>query len=101
MDKNDFKPDTRYTITWQAPDGKVQPANIYVYRVYDAFMVTRLTGADGLLRKITYPEILKIVAAKAIEPNQRYAVPAPLLDEKTWRDRAVMEHYSSSPRLGK
>lgn len=101
MDKNDFKPDTRYTITWQSPDGRVQPANIYVYRVFDTFVVARLTGADGLLRKITYPEILKIVAAKEIEPNHRYSIPAPLLDEKTWRDRVVMEHYSSSPGFGK
>ena len=101
MDKNDFKPDTRYTITWRTPDGKVQPANIYVYRVFDSFLVTRSTGADGLLRKITSPEILKIVSAKEIEPNQRYSVPAPLLDEKAWRDRVVMAHYSSSPRLGK
>lgn len=49
MDKNDFKPDTRYTIAWQPPDGRAQAANIYVYRVFDAFMVARLTGADGLL----------------------------------------------------
>lgn len=101
MDKNDFKPDTRYTITWQTADGRAQPANIYVYRVYDGFLVARLTGADGLLRKIAYPEILKIVSVKAVEPARRYAVPAPLLDEKTWRDRVVMAHYSSSPRLGK
>ncbi len=101
MDKKDFKPDTRYTIAWQAPDGKVQPANIYVYRVYDTFVVARLTGADGLLRKITYPEILKIAAEKEVSPNERYSIPAPLLDEKTWRDREVMAHYSSSPRHGK
>ncbi len=101
MDKTDFKPDTRCTITWRAPDGKVQPANIYVYRVFDNFLIARLTGADGLLRKITYPEILKVVSAQEIEPNQRYYVPSPLLEEKTWRDRVVMAHYSSSPRLGK
>ena len=53
MDKSDFKPDTRCTITWQAPDGRVQPANIYIYRVYEHFLVARLTGANGLLRKIT------------------------------------------------
>jgi hypothetical protein len=61
----------------------------------------RLTGADGLLRKITYPEILKIVAAKEVGPDQRYCVSSQLLDEQTWRDRVVMAHYSSSPRLGK
>lgn len=101
MDKNHFKPDTRYTITWRGPDGKAQPANIYVYRVYDNFLVTRWTGADGLLRKITYPEILRIVSVKEVGANERYCVPAQLLDEKTWRDRVAMAHYSSSPRLGK
>jgi len=101
MDKTDFKPDTRCTITWQPPDGKAQPANIYVYRVYDHFLVVRLTGADGLLRKITYPEILKLVSAKEVEPAGRYCLPSPLLDEQTWRDRVVMAHYSSSPQFGK
>ena len=101
MDKNDFKTDTRYTITWQAPDGRIQPANIYVYRVYDNFLVARLTGADGLLRKITYPEILKIVSAREVGSAGRYCLPSQLLDEQTWRDRVVMAHYSSSPQLGK
>ncbi|MFN7086426.1 MAG: hypothetical protein ACK4N4_07345 [Burkholderiales bacterium] len=101
MDKTDFKADTRYTITWRTPEGKVRPANIYVYRVFDDFLVARLSGGDGLLRKITYPEILKIVAMQEVAPNQRYRVPPALLDEKTWRDRVVMAHYSSSPQLGK
>ena len=101
MDKNDFKPDTRYTITWRSPDGKVQPANIYVHRAHDHFLVVRLTGADAVLRKITYPEVLKIVAAKAVDPNDRSSLPAALLEEKTWRDRVVMQHYSSSPQHGK
>lgn len=101
MDKNDFKPDTRYTVTWRSPDGKVQAANIYVHRAHDHFLVVRFTGADAVLRKITYPEVLKIVAAKAVDPNDRSLVPAALLEETTWRDRVVMEHYSSSPRSGK
>lgn len=69
--------------------------------MFDTFLVARLTGADGQLRKITYPEILKIVAEKQVAPNERYGIPGPLLDEKTWRDRVVMAHYSSSARLGK
>lgn len=101
MDKTDFKPDTRCTITWRAPDGRMQPANIYIYRVYEHFLVARLTGADGLLRKITYPEILKIVATKEVAPAGRYCLPSQLLDEQTWRDRVVMAHYSSSPQFGK
>ena len=101
MDKNDFKPDTRYTITWRSPDGKVQPANIYVHCAHDHFLVVRRTGADALLRKMTYPEVVKIVAAKAVDPKDRSRVPAALLEEQAWRDRVVMEHYSSSPRSGK
>ena len=68
MDKNDFRPDTRYTVTWRSPDGKVQAANIYVHRAHDHFLVVRFTGADAVLRKITYPEVLKIFAAKAVTP---------------------------------
>lgn len=101
MNKTDFKPDTRYTITWRAPDGRVQPANLYVYRVYDGFLVARLTGADGLLRKITYPEVLRIVATAEVPANDRYFVPAALLDEKFWRERETLEHYASSPDRGK
>jgi hypothetical protein len=101
MDKNDFRPDTRYTITWRDPEGKVRPATFYVYRVHDDFLVARSTGADGLLRKITYPEVLKIVEAKEVEPAARSLVPAALLEQKIWRDRTVMQHYASSPRLGK
>jgi hypothetical protein len=101
MDKTDFKPDTRYTIAWRGPGGKVAPANIYVYRAYDAFLVARLSGADALLRKITYPEVLKIVAVREIAPNERYCVPATLLEENMWRDRVVMQHYATSPDRGK
>jgi hypothetical protein len=36
MDKTDFHPDTRYTITWRDAAGNVRPVTIYVYRVYDA-----------------------------------------------------------------
>lgn len=101
MDKSDFHPDTRYTITWRDPAGNVRPATIYVYRVYDAFLIARPTGGDALLRKITYPEVVKIVASQPVAPSERYMVPAALLDEKNWRDRSVMAHYASSPALGK
>ena len=101
MDKDDFKTDTRYTITWRSPGGKVQAANIYVHRAYEHFLVARFSGADAALRKITYPEVLKIVAAKAVDPDDRSLVPPALLEESTWRDRVVMEHYSSSARRGK
>lgn len=101
MEKNDFQADTRYSIAWQQPDGRVIPATIYVYRVHDPFMIVRVAGADGALRKISYSEVLKIVSAEPASPDRRRTVPAALLDEKTWRERTVMAHYASSPALGK
>jgi hypothetical protein len=101
MDKNAFHPDTRYTITWQDPEGRVQAANIYVFRVHDDFMVTRLTGADGLLRKISFAEVLKIVKEEPVAPQARLFVPAALLDAKVWRDRVTMQHTGGSPQRGK
>jgi hypothetical protein len=100
MDKNDFQPDTRYTITWRDLQGCTRPATIYVYRAHGEFLVARL-GGDGLLRKITYPEVLKIVTAEPVAPGDRSFVPAAMLDEKTWRDRTVMQHASGSPQRGK
>lgn len=101
MDKKDFHPDTRYTITWQDPEGHVRAANIYVFRVHDDFMITRLTGAEGLLRKISFSEVLKIVKEESVAPQARLFVPAALLDAKIWRDRVTMQHPGGSPQRGK
>ncbi|MBX3652391.1 MAG: hypothetical protein KF771_13560 [Burkholderiales bacterium] len=101
MDKSDFQADTRYTITWQRPDGRTVPANFYVHRTHDSGMIVRFAGADAALRKIAYAEVLRIVAAEPVPPEQQRSVPAALLDEKTWRDRSEMEHYASSPARGK
>lgn len=101
VDKSAFKEDTRYTITWREPGGKLRPANIYVFRLYGNFMVARMTQGDGLLRKIAYEDVAKIVREKPVDKNERYFVPAAMLEESAWRDVSVMEHYSTSPRLGK
>lgn len=101
MNQSDFQPDTRYTVTWQRADGSTVPATFYVHRTHTAWMIVRMTGADAALRRIGYGEILKIVDAVAIPPEQRRSVPAALLDEKTWRDRSEMIHYASSPARGK
>lgn len=101
MDKSDFQSDVLYTIAWQPPGGRVIPATIYVYRTHDNFMIVREGGTGGGLRKIGYAEVLKIVSAEPVSPGKRRAIPAALLDEKTWRDRTTMAHYSSSPALGK
>ncbi len=101
MDKADFQPDTRYTITWRAPDGKLRPANIYVYRCYDNFMIARMTDKAGLLHKIPYEDVIKIVRTHPVDKQNAYYIPPQVLEEKLWKDRSVMERYSTSPHMGK
>lgn len=101
MDKQDFRPDTRYTLTWRDENARLRPLNLYCFRTYDAFMVGRETSGPGLLRRIAYADVAKIVDAREAPSGNRLAVPAALLEEKNWRDRTVLEHYSSSPALGK
>jgi hypothetical protein len=101
MDKQAFKADTRYTLTWKDGNGRERPLNVYVYRVYDNFMVVRETSGPGLVRKIAYGDVVRIVHEAPVEPAARYFLPAAVLDEKSWRDRAVMQHYASAQGLGK
>jgi hypothetical protein len=101
MDKADFKPDTRYVLVLRDAAGKPRPANLYVYRVYDAFMVARATSGDGLVRKIPYAEVERIVEEHPVQPEERYFLPAAVLEEAAWRDRTVMQHYASAPGRGK
>ncbi len=101
MDKSDFQADTRYTITWQRPDGRTVPASFYVHRLHENAMIVRFAGADAALRKIAYAEVLRIVSSEAVPPEQQRSIPAALLDEKTWRERSEMTHYASSPARGK
>jgi hypothetical protein len=101
MDKAGFKADTRYTLTWKDAAGRERPLNVYVYRVYEKFMVVRETSGPGLVRKIAFDDVVKIVKESAVPSEARYFLPAAVLDEKNWCDRAVMQHYASSPGLGK
>ena len=101
MDKSGFKPDTRYTLTLRDAQGKPRPANLYVYRVYEQFMVARSTSGDGLVRKVNYADIERIVDETPVAPAERYSLPAAVLDEKNWSSRSVMQHYASSPGRGK
>lgn len=101
MNKDAFKPDTRYTLTCKDERGRVRPLNLYVYRVYDKFMVARETSGSGLLRRIGYEDIERIVDEKPVAEADRFYIPAQTLDEKNWRDRTVMEHYASAPGRGK
>ena len=101
MDKQAFKPDTRYTLACRDAQGRVRPLNLYVYRVYDQFMVAREAGAGGLVRKVAYDAVERIVKETKVAPEARYFLPAGVLDEKNWRDRSVMQHYASAPGRGK
>jgi len=101
MDKASFATEHRYTVAWRNPAGKTVPLSFYVHRTYDQFMIVRATGADGLLRKLAYEDVERIVAAEAVPESQRRYTPAAMLDEKVWRSRNEMAHYASSPARGK
>ena len=101
MDKSNFKENTRYTITWRTADGKLRPANIYVYKLFDSAMIARMTDKSGFLYKINYTDITKIVMETAVDKENQFSIPAAVLDEKIWKDRTMMERYSSSPHMGK
>jgi len=99
--KEDFAPHTRYTITWRDPQGKLRPANIYPYRLYDQFMVARMTDQSGMLRKFAYADIVKIVKVVPVAKENQFYIPEAVLSEGTWAGRTSMERYSSSPHMGK
>lgn len=101
MDKESFKENTRYTITWRSPDGKLRPANIYVYKMFEKAMIARMTDKSGLLHKIGYDDVMRIVKTNPVDNGHLFTIPAAILDEKVWKDRTVMERYSSAPQYGK
>jgi hypothetical protein len=101
MDKSRFKPDTRYVLTLLDAKGSARPANLYVYRVYDKFMVARSMSGDGLLRKIAYDAVERVVDENPVPPAERFFVPAALLEEANWRERSEMQVYASAPGRGK
>jgi hypothetical protein len=72
-----------------------------VYRLYEQFMVAREAGATGLVRRIDYDDVERIVRESGVAPEERYLLPAGILDEKNWRDRSVMQHHASAPGRGK
>lgn len=101
MNKSNFQENTRYAITLKDEKGRLRPANIYVYKLHDDFMVARFTDKSGILNKISYDDITKIVKTTEVAPEARFMVPAILLSAKTWQTRSSMQTYGSSPRLGK
>lgn len=99
MQASDFEPHTRYVVTLLDPDDRPRPATLYVFRTYPAFLVAR-SGADGRLHRIGYERIERIVSRQPVATDRRYAVPAALLEESTWKDRASIDAYASGPHLG-
>lgn len=101
MDKSNFRENTRYAIALKDENGKVRPANIYVYKLHDDFMIARHTDQTGTLHKIAYGDVTKIVKSVEVDPRARFFMPDILLAAKTWQGRTSMQAYGSSPRLGK
>ena len=101
MKKEDFQIHTRYTVTLRDDAGRLKPANFYVFRLYDSFMIARATDQGGLLYKIAYDAVEKIVKQKSVPPEDQFYIPDAVLKEAVWRDRTKMERYSTSPHMGK
>ncbi len=101
MLKEDFEENTRYALTVRRKSGKLQPANVYVYRRFDEFMIVRNTQNSGLLEKLCYGDVEKIVRSTAVPPAKQFAMPEALLQAKFWAEREFVEAYSSSPSVGK
>ena len=64
-------------------------------------MLARSMSGDGLLRKIAYDDVERIVEENAVPERERFALPAGVLDEKSWAERSEMQLYASSPGRGK
>ena len=101
MDRSDFQENTRITVSYKDKDGKLRPANFYVYKLFDEFMIVRSTDNDGLLRKLAYSDIAKLVKQKPVDRNHLYAVPDDILHHSIWQNRDTMFHYASAPGRGK
>lgn len=101
MVKSDFKQDTRYTVTAKDENGKLRPMNIYVMRLHNDAMIVRMTDKEAGLIKLPYGDVIKIVAKKEIPEQNRYYIPEAVLAENNWKDRTSLQHYSSSPHMGK
>lgn len=103
MDKNDFQVDGHYAVTLKDKNGRLRPANIYVHSMENDYMIVRHTsGGDvGLLFKLAYENVVKIVRTHQVLDRKRFMVPAAMLKPKLWEGRDSMRAYSSAPGLGK
>ena len=99
--KQEFTESTRYALTVRESDGKQRPVNVYVFRLHDEFMVARNTAGDGLLRKLPYEAVERIVSTVSVPADERLAVPDALLQAAFWKDRDICQAYGSAPARGK
>jgi len=63
--------------------------------------VARNTAGDGLLRKIRYDSVERIVKTTAVARDEQLAVPEAMLQAAFWKDRETCVAYGSSPARGK
>jgi hypothetical protein len=103
LDKNQFMKDGHYAVTLRSAEGRLRPANVYVHRLEDAYMIVRHTsGPDvGLLIKLRYDDVVKIVRKHPVLDRKRFMIPEAMLKPKLWESRDSMRAYSSAPGLGK
>ncbi|HSP01175.1 MAG TPA: hypothetical protein VLN90_06905 [Thioalkalivibrio sp.] len=103
MEQSNFSVDNQYSVTLKDASGKLRPANIYVYRLYDDYMIARRTDGpnSGMLFKIAYGDITKIVKTIKVLDKKRFMLPEAMLKPKIWETRDTMMTYASAPGLGK
>lgn len=101
MNKTDFEPHVRYTVTLRDEKEKLRAANIYVLKLHTDGMVVRMTEREGLLRKLKYEDVICIVKATPVAKSAHYSTPEAILDEKNWKNRTEIQHYGSAPNAGK
>lgn len=101
MDKDAFQAHHRYAVTLRDESGKQRPVNLYVLRCYEDFMIVRRTDREGLLLKLSYGDVEKIVKCTAVSEAQQYLIPEAMLAKSAWSGRTQMQAYGSSPARGK
>lgn len=101
MEKSDFKINTKYALTYKDENGRLRPGNFYIYRLYDGYMIARNTDQSSFLHKVQYADVSRIVKTIPVSDFHVFSLPEAVLEEKTWKDRTVMQTYTSAPGLGK
>ena len=103
MEKSAFTANGHYAVTLRSREGRLRPANLYVHRLEDAYMIARHTsGPDvGMLVKLGYDDVVKIVRTHPVLDSKRFMIPEAMLKPQLWATRDTMRAYSSGPGLGK